>query len=232
MSQDDEDTQPQRPGPVSWLPSRPLFADVNRWVRLADPCAYANACSAGCIGVKVSEGENWIGALEARQVVDACLAAGLIVIGYHYGPASPDAFLGAFPPRSGCIPCLDFEFAGAEHSGSAARVAAAERWIAAVGDAWGRFPWFYGRSEWMIAGAPKDTLVSSCPYWGPQYGTHMTPPRGVGRTVAWQYTDGASGPEPRTHAGIELRPDGTTKACDMSALVVPVATLRAMAGLI
>jgi hypothetical protein len=159
------------------------------------------------------------------------LAEGLIVVGYQYGPGSPEAFLHAFPPRPGCIPVLDFEFAASDQTPPAARVKAAEHWIKVVGDAWSRLPWFYGRDAWQSAGSPKATMVEVCHYWGPQYGQHLTPPRGVGRAVAWQYTDGsAAGPigAPRTHTGIELRGDETTP-CDMNALLVSPQELRAMA---
>ena len=224
---DDEDTQPIQPS-IQWDSARPKFADVNRWVRLANAREYAAACDAKVIGIKVSEGERWSGTPEARAAVELCISAGLIVIGYQYGPYHPEAFVQAFPPRRGCIPCLDFEFSQTNRDDGLMRQNAAERWVETVADAWQALPWFYGRSEWQAIGSPAGTLVRHCPYWGPQYGQRLVVPKGVGRAVAWQYSDGVTGPAPRTHAGIE-RAAGGTKPCDMSVLLCTIDELRAMA---
>lgn len=227
MLYDDEDTQPAQVS-YQWDPARLKFADVSRWVKLASARAYADACLAKVIGIKISEGEHWSGTPEARAAVELCVSVGLIVVGYQYGPYHPEAFLQAFPPRPGCIPSLDFEFSQTNRDDGNIRLRAAERWVMAVGDAWQRLPWFYGRSAWQALGSPANTVIRHCPYWGPQYGSRMTTPRGVGRAVAWQYSDGVAGPAPRTHAGIEIVA-GVTKPCDMSVLLCTPDELRAMA---
>lgn len=224
---DDEDTSPAQ-AVYSWDPNRLRFADTNRWVKLANAKQYADANAAKVIAVKVAEGEHWSGTAEARAAVELCVSAGLIVIGYQFGPYHPEAFLKTFPPRPGCIPALDFEFSQLNRDDGEIRQRCAERWVMTVADAWQRLPWFYGRAEWLAIGAPTHTLIRHCPYWGPQYGPRLTTPRGVGRAVAWQYSDGVTGPAPRTHAGIELA-GGVTKPCDMSALLCTLDELRAMA---
>lgn len=202
--------------PVEWDPLRPRFADVNHWHPVSDWDAYARACDAKCVGVKIGEG----GLLSkgASEAVRSAESRGLVVIGYNYGTQGVDAFLRNFDPRPGRIPCLDFE-------GASAAVASAEAWIRAVTAAYGRRPWFYGRSKWMSEGAPLHTEVSRCPYWGSQYGHKLNVPLGVGDPVAWQYTDGQLSPSggPREHAGVGY--------CDMNVLLMTADQLATSSGL-
>jgi len=210
-----------------WDPERPRWADVNRWVRIADMPTYAAAATARCVGIKMAEGTGWVGTLRAQRAVRAARDAGLIVIGYQYGPAKPDAFLRAFPPEEGCIPALDFEFRNvtAQRWEWRQRVSLASEWIRRVEAEWKRVPWFYAGHEWRDAGEPTDTAVSRLPYWGARYGPRLVVPKGVGEPVAWQYSDGRSGPEPHSIAGIE-----NSAPCDMNVLLVSHTRLLRLAG--
>lgn len=202
---------------IDWDPTLLTWADCSHWHPLQDAQAYAAANHAGLVGIKVSQGSS--PAALGGSMVAAAEASGLIVVGYEYGPMHPDAFLKLFPPRPGRIPCLDFE-------GDGITVALAEAWIRAVATAYGRQPWFYAGVNWTQAGAPEHTAMASCPWWGPQYGPHLRVPRGVGKPVAWQYSEGVGGPPHATleHVGVKGK-------CDMNALLVGLDELHAMAGL-
>jgi hypothetical protein len=214
----------EQSGPISvlptieWDPSRQLWADVNRWHPLTDVAAYAAANKLGLIGVKVAEGST--PGKGGAETIAAAEAHGLMVVGYQFGAANPEAFLALFPPKPGRIPCLDFE-------GSTATVELASAWIQKVRAAYGRAPWFYAGNNWTGAGSPVGTPMQGCPWWGPQYGPHLRVLRGVGKPVAWQYAGGQGGPDgaPTHHPGI------APGQCDMNCLLVSRDELLAMAGL-
>lgn len=206
---------------VEWDGTRPVFADVNHHHPLLSPAHYAEMSACGLIGVKVSQ--DGAPADMGVQMVQAAERAGLVVLGYQFGPRDPDGFLKLFPPGEGRIPCLDFE---GEHAVGPGAIARAEAFVRAVEAAHGRGVWFYAGREWSLAGEPGDTAMALCPWWGPQYGPHLRVRRGVGRPVAWQFSDGVGGPEgaPRWHAGVR-------GACDMSALLITIDEMRLMAGI-
>lgn len=198
---------------VRFDPQKPRFADVNHYHPVRDFGAYARAASAGALGFKVSQG-SWVDPTASAHL-SGSQAQNLIALGYSYGTDSVETFLRVFPPTVGCIPVLDFE--------GDVTVAGAETWIRAVHDAWGRYPWFYGREVWIQRGQPSDTLVAQCPFWGAEYGEVLNTPSGVGTPVAFQFSDGSNGPLPHDFAGIGV--------CDVDMLVCSVAELAAFAGL-
>lgn len=198
---------------VRFDPKSPRFADVSHYHPVRDFGAYARAASAGALGFKVSQG-TWVDPT-ASEHLSGSEAQNLIAIGYAYGTDSVETFLRAFPPKPGRIPVLDFE--------GTVTVAGAESWISAIQSAWGRYPWFYGREVWIRCGQPSDTLIAQCPFWGAEYGDVLTTPNGVGMPVAFQFSDGQSGPLPHEFAGIGV--------CDVDMLVCTVAELAAFAGL-
>jgi lysozyme len=177
--------------------------------------AYTQATTAGALGFKVTEGSY------LDPTTNAHLAGaeqnGLIAIGYEYGILNVNTFLQYFPPKDGRIPVLDFE-------GASISVAAAEAWIKVVKGAYGRYPWFYGHSEWITQGAPSGTEVQNCPYWGARYGGPLEIPNGVGKPVAFQFTDGKNGPLPHVFPGIAGN-------CDINMLIIEPSELRALANL-
>lgn len=202
--------------PVEWDPNRPTWADANHWHPVTDWDAYSRANVPRLVGFKVSEA-NLVPRLAPKWLEEA-ERRGLIVVGYCFGTHGVERFLEVFPPKPGRIPCLDFE-------GTTATVASAEAWIRRVASAYGRRPWFYGRSKWMQVGAPEGTEVAGCPAWVSQYGPRLNVPRGLGEVVAWQVSDGIHGPKDvRTHPGIE-------GPCDMNVLLCSIERLHQMAGL-
>jgi lysozyme len=196
--------------------SRPSFADVNHRNPVVDWTACASAASlAGALGFNVDDGP-WEDPTFRAHLAGAEVH-GLVAMGRVYSPAGIDEFLAGFPPRAGRVPVLDFDRSGLTP-------AEAETWIERVNAEWGRYPFFFGRSEWVAAGQPEDTLVAACPYWGPQEGQELDVPRGVGEVVAHRFTDGRTGPEPHGFPGV-------LDHCGVSSLVVSPGRLRKLAGL-
>jgi hypothetical protein len=202
-------------GNVAFDPSRPQFADVNHYHPVVDFGAYAAATTAAALGFKVTEGGHLDPTGNAHLA--GAEAHGLVCIGFEYGLVNVNVFLQEFSPKEGRIPVLDFE-------GASISVAAAEAWIKAVKAAYGRYPWFYGHSEWIAQGSPVGTEVQNCPYWGARYGGPLEIPAGVGRPVAFQFTDGSAGPQPHAFAGVSGN-------CDVNMLIIEPAELRALATL-
>lgn len=207
--------RPQPPQPlhvITYDTEAPKFADVNHWHPVVDWIAYEAATrQAKVIGVKISQsGMLSRGSLETVRQAEQ---RGFTVLGYNYGCAFPDKFLQYFPPKANRIPVLDFE-------GTTATLANAERFIRTLSVAWGRPPWFYARADWIACGQPENTEVARCPYWGPQYGIHLVVPRGVGRPVAWQFTDGQICPSggPMSFPGVGH--------CDINMLIISPDELR------
>jgi lysozyme len=198
---------------IAYDPNRPQFVDVSHYHPVIDFGAYVAASGAGALGFKVTEG-SYLDPTANGHLAGA-EAAGLVCIGYEYGLVNMNTFLQCFPPKAGRIPVLDFE-------GASLSVAGAEAWIKAVQSAYGRYPWFYGHNEWIAQGAPGGTEVANCPYWGARYGGPLEIPNGVGKPVAFQFTNGSSGPSPHSFAGIAGN-------CDINMLVIDPSELRAMA---
>jgi len=200
---------------IAYNPDRPQFVDASHYHPVIDFGAYAQATGAHALGFKVTQGSY------LDPTADDHLAGaeqhGLICIGFEYGLVNVNTFLRYFPPRPGRIPVLDFE-------GASISVAGAEAWIRAVKTAYGRYPWFYGHTEWLAQGAPAGTEVQQCPYWGARYGGPLEIPNGVGRPVAFQFTDGSAGPRPHSFLGVAGN-------CDINMLVIEPAELRALADL-
>jgi lysozyme len=196
--------------------SRPVFADVSQRHPVVDWDGYASgAAAAGALGFRVDEGHAEDPTFRAHLA--GAEVQGLVALGFAWGPAGVDEFLESFAPKPGRVPVLDFEASGLS-------VSAAEGWITRIQAEWGRAPFFYGHRHWLAAGQPKDTSIAECPYWGPQYGSALEVPDGVGEVVAHRFTDGAFGPEPHIAAGV-LNP------CGVSSLLVPARHLRFLAGL-
>ena len=195
-------------------PARPQFVDVSHYHPIVDFAAYVAATRAGALGFKVTEG-SYLDPT-ANDHLAGAEAAGLVCIGYEYGLVNVNTFLRCFPPKAGRIPVLDFE-------GASLSVTGAEAWIKVVKAAYGRYPWFYGHNEWLTQGAPPETEVANCPYWGARYGGPLEIPNGVGKPVAFQFTDGSSGPSPHTFSGV-------LGNCDVNMLLIEPAELRALSA--
>jgi hypothetical protein len=200
---------------IAFDPSKPRFADVSHYHPVASFSDYARATDAQALAFKVTQG-SFLDPTSNKHL-DGCEQHGLVAIGYEYGLVNVKFFLERFPPKEGRIPVLDFE-------GASISVAAAEAWIRTVKGAYGRYPWFYGGAEWRARGEPGGTEVENCPFWGARYGKPLEVPGGVGKPVAFQFTDGQHGPEPHQFPGV-------VGNCDVNMLLVPPEELREMAGL-
>jgi hypothetical protein len=200
---------------VAFDPAAPQFVDASRYHPIVDFGAYAQAAQTGALAFKVTQG-SYLDPTANDHLVGA-EQHGLVCIGFEFGLVNVNTFLNYFPPKPGRIPVLDFE-------GASISVSAAEVWINAVKSAYGRYPWFYGHSEWVSQGAPVDTAVSLCPYWGARYGGPLVVPAGVGQPYAFQFTDGTAGPQPHSFPGVS----GNS---DINMLIVSVNDLRTSAGL-
>jgi lysozyme len=197
---------------IPFDPTRPQFVDVSHYHPIVDFAAYAAATGARALGFKVTEGSYLDPA--TNDHLAGAEAAGLVCIGYEYGLVNVNTFLGCFPPKAGRIPVLDFE-------GASLSVSGAEAWIKVVQAAYGRYPWFYGHSEWLAQGAPGGTEIANCPYWGARYGGPLEIPNGVGQPVAFQFTDGSNGPSPHIFPGVSGN-------CDVNMLIIEPAELPAL----
>jgi lysozyme len=200
---------------IAYDAKRPQFVDVSHYHPVISFAAYAQASGASALAFKVTEGSHLDPT--ANDHLAGAEKYGLVSIGYEYGLVNVNTFLQCFPPAPGSIPVLDFE-------GASISVAGAEAWIRTVKDAYGRYPWFYGHSEWLSQGAPTGTEVQNCRYWGARYGGPLEVPAGVGAPVAFQFTDGRFGPQPHMFPGVAGN-------CDINMLIVEPAELRALAGL-
>jgi hypothetical protein len=194
-------------------PARPQFVDVSHYHPIVDLAAYVAATRAAALGFKVPEG-SYLDPTENNHLARA-EAAGLVCIGYEYRFVNVNTFLRCFAPKAGRLPVLDFE-------GASLSVAGAEAWIKAVKAAYGRYPWFYGYNEWLAQGAPEQAEVANCPYWGARYGGSLEIPNGVGKPVAFQFTDGSYGSSPHTFPGV-------LGNCDVNMLIIEPTELRALA---
>src|SRR5664279_829294 len=114
-------------------PDKPQFVDASHYHPVVDLGSYVQAAKAGALAFKVTEG-TYLDPT-ANDHLAGAEQHGLIAIGYEYG-------------------LLNVE--GAQIS-----VASAEAWIRAVKAAYGRYPWFYGHSEWAARGAPAGTEVAN-----------------------------------------------------------------------
>ncbi|HXU03345.1 MAG TPA: GH25 family lysozyme [Polyangia bacterium] len=199
---------------IAFDPSKPRFADVSHYHPVASFSDYTRATDAKALAFKVTEG-SFLDPTTNKHLAGA-EQHGLVAIGFEYGLVNVKFFLQNFPPKEGRIPVLDFE-------GASISIAAAEAWIRTVKGAYGRYPWFYAGREWRERGAPTGTEMENCPFWGARYGKPLEVPRGVGKPVAFQFTDGKDGPEPHQFAGV-------VGNCDVNMLLVTAQELRDMAG--
>jgi lysozyme len=200
---------------ITYDPAQPQFVDASHYHPVVDFGAYIQAAGAGALAFKVTEG-SYLDPT-ANEHLASAEQHGLVCIGYEYGLLNVNTFLQHFSPKPGRIPVLDFE-------GASISVAAAEAWIRAVKGAYGRYPWFYGHSEWIAQGAPANTEVQNCPYWGARYGGPLEIPSGVGKPVAFQFTNGSIGPQPHTFPGVAGN-------CDINMLIISRDDLQTLADL-
>ncbi|WP_020179978.1 glycoside hydrolase family 25 protein [Methylopila sp. M107] len=168
---------------------------------------FARVRRAGIAAVihKATEGATFRDRLY-RERRAAAKAAGLKFGSYHFssGVAVEDQvknYLDHADPQDDELICLDWEesFAGRDMT-----LSEAEAFVALVRDRTGRLPAIYGGRHLREACAGvARSILSDCPLW---YARVAPEPKGIPdlwpRWTLWQYTDGASGPEPHAVDGI------------------------------
>ena len=168
---------------------------------------FARVRRAGVVAVihKATEGATFRDRLYAERRA-AARAAGLRFGSYHFSSGAPVAaqvenYLAHADPQSDELICLDWEesFSGADMG-----LAEAEAFVALVRERTGRLPALYGGRHLREACAGVTrSILSGCPLW---YARFAPEPKGVPPLwpawTLWQYTDGASGPEPHEVDGV------------------------------
>ncbi|MDR4308398.1 glycoside hydrolase family 25 protein [Chelatococcus sambhunathii] len=178
--------------------------DVSHHNRIED---FARLRRAGIVAVihKATEGATFRDPLY-RERREAARAAGLRFGSYHFSSgvsveAQVENYLAHADPRDDELVCLDWE---ESFSGRDMPLAEAEEFVTLIEARLGRPPVIYGGRHLRerLVGVERSAL-SRCPLW---YARFAPEPKGVpplwDRWTFWQYTDGASGPEPHEVAGI------------------------------
>lgn len=146
-------------------------------------------------------------------------AAGLLWGSYHYVSGISvveqlDNYVTYADPQEDELICIDYERSS---SGPDMSIEQLERLVALLAQRLGRFPVVYGGDLLRFGlGIGRSEVLASCPLWYARYSSVPSGiPPGVWTDYAlWQYTNGASGPEPHAAAGIgrcdRSRFNGTT----------------------
>jgi lysozyme len=165
----------------------------------------AAAKDAGIVGIihKATQGWKYVDPLY-RSNRDGALAVSLLWGAYHFGVgadgvAQADFFLSTVKPDSSTLLVLDFE---ANTADSSMDLIEARAFVTHIQQTTGRWPGLYaGQYLKELLGSSPDTVLSNCWLWLAQYGPTAVLPPGWDSWTMWQYTDGASGPEPNEIAG-------------------------------
>lgn len=177
--------------------------DISHYNRNPD---FAAAKQDGIVGVihKATQGANGVDPAYAANRVQA-QAAGLMWGAYHFATgedpqAQAQHFLKVAGTGPGTLLALDFEH---NPTGSSMSLDQARAFVTAVAQATGRYPGLYGGSYLKeLLGDNADPVLAQCWFWLAEYGPKPVVPAAWPTWTMWQYTDGASGPEPHEVAGI------------------------------
>jgi lysozyme len=166
----------------------------------------AQAQTDGIVAVihKVTEGATFVDPLYLTRRAQAD-QLGLLWGGYHFGTAADvgqqlDNFANAADLRPTDLVALDYE----TNSTNTMSLDQAEQFIIAFQGRFGFVPLIYGSSLLTEAAQQGSSTLASCPLWIAQYSNVTTPalPSLWPTFVLWQFTDGTSGPQPHTTAGL------------------------------
>jgi lysozyme len=160
----------------------------------------------GIVGVfhKATQGTTMLDPKYHSRKIEA-LAAGLWWGAYHFGVggdgvAQAKYFLSIVTPGPNDLLVLDLE---ENPRGASMTLAEAEDFVKYVEAETGRWPGLYGGSYVTeLLGKNKETALSFCWLWLPEYGPTPRIPPVWDRWTMWQYTDGQVGPEPHTVNGV------------------------------
>jgi GH25 family lysozyme M1 (1,4-beta-N-acetylmuramidase) len=134
----------------------------------------------------------------------AALKAGLLWGAYHWGTSADvtkqlDNFLGQAKPDDQTLVALDFEPSG----GYTMSLSQAREFLSKIEEKLGRKAVLYsGNLIKEKLGNKNDAFFGSHRLWLAQYGPKPSPPKSWRSYWLWQYTDGESGPDPKTVDGL------------------------------
>jgi lysozyme len=166
----------------------------------------AQAQAEGVVAIihKVTEGATFVDPLYLTRRAQAD-ELGLLWGGYHFGTAADveqqlDNFANAADLRPTDLVALDYE----TNTTNTMSLSQAEQFIIAFQGRFGFVPFIYGSSLLTDAAQQGSSTLASCPLWIAQYSNVTTPalPSLWPTFVLWQFTDGTSGPQPHTTAGL------------------------------
>jgi lysozyme len=182
-----------------------VVVDISEDERSVD---FATVAGAGIVGVvhKATEGVGYADSLYAEREQQAG-NAGLWWGAYHFGTGrhlgadQADYFLGKVGDAVDTLLVLDLE---EDPSGPSMSLQQARDFVARIRCKTGSWPGLYaGHYLRQLLGDDDESVLTDCWLWFPEYASAPTrvPPQWATWTL-WQYTDGKSGPEPRTVPGI------------------------------
>jgi lysozyme len=182
-----------------------VVVDLSHVNQTADFVAVAGA---GIVGVihKATEGVGHVDPLYATRAPVA-REAGLLWGAYHFGTGrhtgaeQADFFLATVGQAAPTLLALDFE---ENPSGPSMSLDQARDFVSHIHSQTGCWPGIYVGDylRGMLGDAP-DPVLTQCWLWLAEYAPIPTrAPRQWTRWTLWQYTDGKSGPQPRSVDGI------------------------------
>jgi GH25 family lysozyme M1 (1,4-beta-N-acetylmuramidase) len=160
----------------------------------------------GIVGV-IHKATQGLGFSDSAYIAhrDAARAAGLLWGAYHFGTGADgaqqaDFFLQKVGADPSVLLILDFE---QNTAGPSMTLDGARAFVTRVQSVTGRYPGLYAGSFLkQLLGTSLDPVLAQCWFWLAQYSpTPVVPPNWPTWTM-WQYTDGKSGSDPHTVAGI------------------------------
>src|SRR5678815_95775 len=160
----------------------------------------------GIIGVihKATQGTTGVDPMYQTNRAKAA-AAGLLWGAYHFATgddpvAQAQHFLEIVGTFDNTLLVLDLE---ANPTGPSMSLNNARAFVTQVNQVAGRFPGLYSGSYIKeMLGSNKDPVLAQCWFWLAQYGPNAVVPANWATWTMWQYTDGASGPQPHQVNGI------------------------------
>ena len=181
---------------------RLMVVDLSHYDMVTD---FGAAKAAGVAGIihKASQGAGYRDPAYASRRPQA-IAAGLLWGAYHFGTSAPvpqqiDNFLAAAAPDAATLLALDYE----PNGNDTMSLDQARQFLAGVGEKIGRTPVLYsGSLIKQTLGRHVDDFFAGHRLWLSEYCTQPVLPASWQHYWLWQYSDGASGPPPRTVAGI------------------------------
>lgn len=206
---------------MNWHPNQVFLPDLSHYEW---PCDLSALADSGCVAViwKATQGRGYQDPTypAARN---AAYAAGLLWGAYHFGDASPvdqqvNNFLAYAVPTGDDLIILDFE----DNSDNTMLLSQAQDWITQVEDKQQRpneVALYSGNRIKETLGNDASAFWSAHRLWLCQYGESPVVPKAWAKYWLWQFTDGSSGPEPHTVAGV-------TGACDVNAYYSDEAQLK------